>query len=173
MSAPAEIYGLYCPRTGALRYIGKARRASARLRQHLRECRRRDYPVHRWIRKLLAEGLMPRVEVLARTPDWRTAEREAIQKARAEGLDLLNVADGGDEPFCSLEVRRANGRATAWRLHSVHSDPRRRRLWKLKQALGHALRDGVVSAETKAKMRARPDLFGQWGSLLEDEQCQK
>ncbi len=44
--------------------------------------------------------------------DWQSVERLAISDARASGVRLLNVADGGDEPYCSKEVRAANARVT-------------------------------------------------------------
>lgn len=45
--------------------------------------------------------------------DWRADEVRLISEAKANGARLLNVAEGGDEPFCSLEVRQANGRKVA------------------------------------------------------------
>jgi hypothetical protein len=171
MSAPAEIYGLFCPRTGALRYIGMARNAEKRLRQHLRDCITRDSPVYLWIRGLLAEELAPRMEVLQRSLDGPGAERAAIAEARAAGHDLLNLTRGGDQPVCSIDVRAMNGRANA---RAIHDDPRRRRLWALKKDLGKALKAGVVSDQAKAKMRAlaraNPTLFGQWANIPEGDE---
>jgi hypothetical protein len=168
---PVEIYGLYCPRTGALRYIGMAASAEKRLRQHLRDCVTRDSPVYVWIRELLTEGLSPRMEVLSRSLDGPAAERAAIADARAAGHDLLNRTRGGDQPTCPLDVRARNGRATARR---VHDDPRSRRLWALRKQLGEALKAGIVSDKTKAKMRAlgraNPTLFGQWANIPEGDE---
>lgn len=90
------IYGLYDPRTGALRYIGKAKDPEKRLSSHLRPSSLgRPFPVAAWCRELLAVGLRPRLEVLTWARDWHIAERRLIAAHRAAGIDLLNVADGG------------------------------------------------------------------------------
>lgn len=111
----ASIYGLTDPRTGAVRYVGKANDPEKRLKGHLRECRRRKTPVYAWIRKLVGLGLSPGLSVLeADCDDWKEAERRIIAERRDAGEKLLNLADGGDEPHCSIEVRRANaGRLNA------------------------------------------------------------
>ncbi len=52
------VYGLIDPRTGELRYIGKAQNLTRRLRQHLQpsELRANTYKVH-WIKELLSNNL--------------------------------------------------------------------------------------------------------------------
>lgn len=114
--AGVVIYGLIDPRDGALRYIGKANCEKRRLASHMRDARRLDSPVHRWIRKLAADGSYPSVRVIhacGDSEDWREAERAAISEAKSAGVRLLNVAEGGDEPHCSIETRRENGRKSA------------------------------------------------------------
>lgn len=105
-----EIYGLY-DQDGKLRYIGKANNAAARLAGHLREKRRRT-PLYDWIHKMKSAGMPPTMRVLATVPksDWQRTEKQLIFEARLRGEQLLNVADGGDEPFCSKETRAQNGR---------------------------------------------------------------
>lgn len=41
--------------------------------------------------------------------DWERAERQHIFEARLRGDKMLNIADGGNEPKCSIETRRKNG----------------------------------------------------------------
>jgi len=104
-----SVYGLY-DANGRLRYIGKANSPEARLKTHMRDSRRRDTPLYRWIRK----NGTPQLRILETDcVDWREAERRLITAARARGEKLLNLADGGDEPFCPPEVRRANGLRSA------------------------------------------------------------
>ena len=157
------IYGLYHPETGELRYIGKANDVSKRLESHLREMSSRNRPLHCWMRTL---GGPPRILVLEEVSgDWKDAERRLIAEYR-EKSRLLNVADGGDEPYCSKEVRANNGRKTA---SMIHSDARRRRIWEIKRALGLALVRGEVSEKTKALMRnaasKHPSLLGGWATI--------
>lgn len=162
-----EIYALIDPRDGVVRYIGKAICAERRLKQHLRETRR-DYPVYRWIRHLLGLGLVPqlRIECVCAESEWQAAERSAIAKARETNARLLNVADGGDEPFCPTDVRAKNCRDNA---KKRVSDPVKAKLWKLKQMIGVSLKQGYVSEKTKAKLRALaikcPSMCGEWASL--------
>lgn len=162
----SEIYALCCPETGVVRYIGKANNSAARLKSHLRDARRRDTPVYRWIRKLAEGGRRPALTILASDcRDWKTEEREQIQKHRLLGK-LLNVADGGDEPFCSYDTRAANGRNAAL---GIHSNPRNQRIWYLKKELGLALKNGYLSERAKANMRLAaqiaPQTFGSWAGI--------
>lgn len=107
-SGRAQIYGLFCPISGELRYIGKANNAAKRLATHIRDSRRRDTPVYRWIRKLAVERLVPVMRVLDEADDWQGAERRLISVSRAQGDRLLNVAEGGDAPHCTQEARFAS-----------------------------------------------------------------
>lgn len=109
MGGPS-IYALCSPETGELRYIGKANNPKKRLASHLRASRSRETPVYDWMRKLARTGLIPEMVVLAEDcADWQSEERRLIREARNSGYRLLNVADGGNEPYCSPEVRKANG----------------------------------------------------------------
>jgi hypothetical protein len=161
---PVQIYAICHPVSGEVRYIGKANDAAKRFASHLRENRRNHYPLYRWIASL---SVAPSVIVLAESiGDWRDLESQVISQYRAWGYRLLNVANGGDEPYCSVEQRAINGRANS---KSLHSDPVRKRIWALKQKMGKLLRDGHVSEEVKAKLRycanLRPDLFGAWRNI--------
>lgn len=129
----------------------------------MRDARRRNTPLYAWIRK---HGT-PELRVLeADCDDWVEAEQRLIAEARARGEDLLNLARGGDQPYCPTGVRADNGRRNA---RAIHDDPRRRRLWQLKRDLGDMLKRGYVSDRTKAKIRLaankRPDLFPEWVDL--------
>jgi len=166
----ACIYGLY-DRAGALRYIGKANDPDKRLASHLRDARRRDTPLYRWIRK----NGCPTIRILeADCANWREAEKRLISNARARGEKLLNVADGGDEPFCPIEVRRSNARKLASSVVGMHADPVRKRVWEIKRSLAQGIREGLVCNRTRANMReaARiaPHLFGAWANIEDREE---
>lgn len=163
-----EIYALYHPVTDELRYIGKAKDSAARLKRHLRDAKRRRTPLYDWVRSLASEGLAPGVAVIRTVPDegWRSAEIEEIALARKAGLRLLNLADGGDEPYCPHHVRVENGRRAAI---SRTSTPQKAALFKMKREIGLALSKGWLREETKAKLRLaaaqNPRLFGEYASL--------
>lgn len=162
----AEIYALIDPRNMEIRYIGKANNSESRLKGHLREVRRRT-PLYAWIGKLRSLGLIPRIEVIciATSDDWQSLECSLIEQHRADGR-LLNLADGGDEPHCSPEIRMANGNTLVQRLKD---DPALARLACMKKQLANALRNGHLPERTKATMRLcaqkRPELFGSWAAI--------
>jgi hypothetical protein len=104
----ASIYALLCRKTGELRYIGKANDPDERLKSHMRDARRRNTPLYSWIKK---HG-QPEMVILARgCLDWVSAERDAIAFAREIGVNLLNLADGGDQPpMASKEALASSAR---------------------------------------------------------------
>lgn len=160
----ADIYAL-CDVSGAVRYIGKANRPEERLKRHMREARhgRRRAPLYSWLRKH-GEPVLRILEVDC--ADWAASERRHIAQHRATGARLLNVADGGDEPHCPLEVRRANGMRLAQRLRA---DPVFARVRYLKVSMGHRLRRGEVDDAAREKLRYAgrrwPPLFGEYANL--------
>lgn len=94
------VYGLSDPRGGGIRYVGMTAQTPAqRLASHRWSARKTDYPVNRWIRLLLADGVQPVMEILEEVPDLADlgpAEVRWIQKMRDEGVRLLNATPGGD-----------------------------------------------------------------------------
>lgn len=157
-----SIYGLV-DADGCLRYIGKANDPAKRLASHMRDSMRRDTPVYRWIRK----NGRPKMVILAvDCEDWKVTERALIAEARTRGDKLLNIADGGDEPFCPALVRAKNGILAAKRRVDT---PDKARLYKLKTSLGRALKQGYCTEETKMKMRViaerLPAQFGDWADI--------
>jgi hypothetical protein len=161
-----SIYGLY-DKSGQLRYIGKANNPEKRLSSHMRDARRRDTPVYRWIRK----NGTPVMHILSQDcTDWRAEERRLIAEARASGHKLLNVAEGGDEPHCDIETRRANGKRLNDR---IANDPKFAELREIKRRLMHHFRDPKISDERREIVRGRmrdlaeynPRLFGAWKNL--------
>jgi hypothetical protein len=167
-SETAEIYGLLDPRDGKLRYIGKAVCARKRLKSHLRDARRRDTPLYRWVKELTGLGIVPGLKILEVCPIelWEVREMAWIRTAREMGGFLLNQAKGGNEPHCSYEVRAANARKA---VASRTDTPEKAEAYQIKKFLGQSLAAGVVTEETRVLMRraARdaPHLFGCWATL--------
>jgi hypothetical protein len=100
------IYGLFCPETGALRYVGRTADPHRRWSQHCRgHFEQRAIPVAAWCRALRERGLAPKMRVFTWCVDWEAAETRLIAAHRAAGADLLNVARGG------RDIPRGSGRA--------------------------------------------------------------
>jgi hypothetical protein len=93
------IYGLKCPLSGKIRYIGKSNKPKNRLPAHL-AMSKADVNKHKkhWIRKVLSLGKKPKLVIIekVRYEDWQEAERKWIKIGREENWGLTNIADGGD-----------------------------------------------------------------------------
>lgn len=170
MELLVEIYGLFCPETGRLRYVGKAKDSAKRFKGHLREIRRRT-PLYDWIKSLRQRDLMPAMRILSRVPEseWMAEEKRLIFESRLTTNGLLNLADGGDQPKCPTEIRAANGKATSKR---IHEDPFLHKIWMYKRAVGSALRYGHLRNHLRAKLRLAakkaPHLFGEWANIQDE-----
>jgi len=149
------IYALREPDTGEIRYIGKATDAMARFKSHMRDARRRSTPVYVWINELAAAGKKPVRDVwrMVEPPKWEAAEREEI--AARKSSRLLNVAPGGNEPACPVDVLRQNGRNSA----SV----REKGVWYILRNMGEA-----AKAAADRGLAERADFFIGLQRLVRD-----
>lgn len=176
MSKYPQIYALQDPVTESIRYIGKAKNPAERFKAHLREAKsgKRSYPVYYWIAKLATKNLCPNLIVLASavSEDWQSLEKLMIDQYRNDlGKKLLNVALGGEQPFCTPKQYKANGHRLNERLKR---DPFLLRVRYLKQQMRYHMKYikqmSPVEAETiYAKLRyagaKRPDIFGEYRYL--------
>lgn len=99
MGLTTFIYGLWDPRDGRLRYIGKSNNPKTRLTNHLRAARKKGATNHLrcWLIGVMNDGEKPMMEVLEEVPvsRWKETERDWINQCRDHGIDLVNIADGG------------------------------------------------------------------------------
>lgn len=96
-----KIYGLVCPLSGEIRYIGKTQKQlTKRLNNHLAEARKKLVShKQRWLRKCLDMGLLPSIWLLEEVSAgecWKDRERAWISKALELGFDLTNQTIGGE-----------------------------------------------------------------------------
>ncbi len=160
------IYGLFDPRSGECRYIGKTGGTlEARLAGHIGDARRRacEVPRFRWINALAAHGLMPAIRELEVCADWREAEKRWIAKLKQQGVRLLNCTDGGDgiEGFLHSKKTRKLMSESAKKLYTdpqqrkIRGDSIRKALAKpeVKEKLSAALRAAFARPETKENLR--------------------
>lgn len=117
------IYGLYDPRDGELRYIGKSDRPRERYANQLNE-KSNTHRCH-WVQELLSLGLKPEQRIIDSVlagSGWQNVERAYIRGAKAAGFALVNGTDGGDGVEGLSDEARAKMRAT-WlgRKHSLES----------------------------------------------------
>ena len=116
MKNKVYIYGLKCPETGIIRYVGKSKKPKSRYSAHLSHTKAKRYDnmhLYRWIAKLLRNGLKPELVILdtCNNENWKEKEKEWISKIGLE--NLLNMNEGGIEPpdntgFKWSEEQKAN-----------------------------------------------------------------
>lgn len=107
------IYALCEPDTRKVRYIGKANNPKDRLKEHVSESVKLNSHLGHWLARLRGSGVKPILAVLREVPEaiWQEEEIGYIRQARELGMNLVNVADGGEGRFGfspSLETRQKN-----------------------------------------------------------------
>jgi GIY-YIG catalytic domain len=152
------IYGLFDPRNGHLRYVGKSIDVRERVNRHIRKAKA-GCPRHlrRWIASLLVVGLAPEVFIFEQADADHASdlERYWIAAMRFLGCDLVNLTSGGDGQSSgyrpspqalrnqSLATRGKSHSAThraaiAAKLGSEHLRERKRALMKERWETDHA-----------------------------------
>lgn len=85
------IYGLKCPFTGELHYIGKSTNGMLRPTEHMRSSHSKK--VQEWVEDLKCIGQKPDIEILeyiSEKEDLDRKERMWIERAISKGANLLN-----------------------------------------------------------------------------------
>jgi len=113
------IYVLNDPRTGQIRYVGKADNPFRRWQSHCSAVKRRTHKSS-WVLELRRLGLVPELEILEEVPynQWEEIEREYIRVFRMVGIRLTNCQSGGEGPGSKSEHHNFGKR---WK----HSDEER------------------------------------------------
>jgi DNA-binding transcriptional regulator YiaG len=155
------IYGLYDPRSGALRYVGKTDRPEQRLANQMNE--RGDTHRCHWLQELRSLGLRPTQQILTAVPrgdDWQMAERWRIAVALHMRDPLTNATDGGDG-VCGLSPEARAKMAATWvgRKHTPEARARMRSrpaqcfTSARRDAVAAKMRDRVFTAEHRGRIR--------------------
>jgi len=120
------IYGIKEPTTDRIRYVGLSTQGMTRPLQHFMPCYARHETSHKsnWIKKHFT-GVDPRpfIVILERCDRSNVEEREIfwIGKLRSEGVDLVNMTDGGSAGLgrrFSSETRAKISRSKKGQKHS-------------------------------------------------------
>lgn len=172
MADTVEIYGLFDPDSGQIRYIGKANNAAKRLKSHLWDARHNKRPICNWIRGLVAQGKLPRLEVLeiVDRASWQVAEKRVIAEYRKTS-QLLNLADGGDMPSQTDQQRvkaaRASNKAQAANPAQLRLNRTKRDFGKLyaQQKKHPSYQSYFTRLTMKAYAAANPEQFGCWANI--------
>lgn len=131
-SLPVFIYALFCPTDCVVRYIGKSTDPRRRLNGHIASARRGVAMHHaaRWIRKLLQQGLRPRLQILAEVQPgerWQDLEKRLIAEGEQRGWRLTNQTIGGDGvDYINPDDRAAASSKLAASKREAWADPEKR-----------------------------------------------
>lgn len=93
-----KIYGLCCPKTKEIKYIGATyRNLDVRFHEHIRYYKLNKTKKDAWIGNLQKEGLIPLISVLevANFETWQEVESKWIATGLENGWNLLNERKGG------------------------------------------------------------------------------
>ena len=109
-----SIYGLTDPRTGELRYVGKADNPAKRLIHHWAD--KADTPKRRWLDQLAANNQKPELILLEKVPQsqWKKKERTWIGRLLALGVRLLNIPRQGGKGATSRVDQGERDRRRFW-----------------------------------------------------------
>jgi hypothetical protein len=197
MATKPFIYGLVCPISNEIRYIGKSDNPRKRLQEHLDE-RRRNHRGN-WIQSLRAQGLAPTLIILEETDTdlWQECERWHIAAARAQGHRLTNQTNGGEgggilgrvlsattreRIAAALRGRKrspaANEKITAYQRQKRVSDVTRQRISEARKGiqfseetiekLRHASTGNIQSDESLAKRSKRVLQYDLDGNFIQE-----
>ena len=104
-----EIYCLIDPRSGHVKYVGKAKSAKSRYRNHICNTKSKSYKSN-WIRNLKLEELKPELLILdsVKESEWIFWEQHYISLFKSYGFILTNGTFGGDDPGYKLLNKNNN-----------------------------------------------------------------
>jgi hypothetical protein len=102
------IYGLKCPITEKIRYIGKTNNLKDRYSRHINE--KKNYHKCLWIKNLKEQGVKPEMVVIDEVDfcNWEEAERKYIMLFKSFGADLTNKTIGGDITPIAIGSKNGN-----------------------------------------------------------------
>ena len=93
-----ELYGLFCPYTDEIKYIGVTKNGlNTRLNQHLKNPTNQF--ISSWFNDLKLENKIPIIKLIKECDSYDEllqSEIEEIKKCRYLEIDLFNISDGGD-----------------------------------------------------------------------------
>jgi hypothetical protein len=175
-----SIYGLYDPRDGVLRYIGKTvQPLHRRLMAHL--CDKFDSHKSRWVQSLVRDNLKPEIRLLelSDSQDWIDCEKFWISVSRLAGFNLTNSVEGGQggtnptpETIRKMSLakigKKQPAEAISKRMEAFKKVVRTEE-WKRNIALGN--KGKVMSQESRLKMSLAKKGKRPWnyGKKLSDE----
>ena len=154
------IYGLECPLTKQIKYIGKANDVKRRLRQHLHQSKSSNSGKNLWIKDLLSHNLRPSIVTLDEVPmdEWGYWERWWLELCVSWGFDMVNLLQGGNG--CSTHAKETiekirksvSGENNSMGFQGkTHTDESKKKISESNKGVSRG-KGKVLSEETKKKI---------------------
>ena len=173
------IYGLRCPLSGEIRYVGQTiKTLQRRLSEHKCDKRHNPYKIN-WIKKLDRLELLDllKIEILEKCSEVQLNEKERlwIQKFKNEGNKLVNLTDGGDGVpgrICDKETRKKISESNKGKKMSDKAKKRisdKKKGIKLTTKHKISIRKGVLLAYKEGRIisnKSEESLFTHFGTFL-------
>lgn len=117
------IYTLVDPKDNLVKYVGKSDKPNIRLKDHIRKIKYSNTLKNNWLRSLLKEDLIPKMEIIDIVPisEWSFWESYWISQYRSWGFILKNGTNGGEGGMISLESRKKISESKKGFKHSEES----------------------------------------------------
>jgi predicted DNA-binding protein YlxM (UPF0122 family) len=156
------IYGLFDPRNGELRYVGKTNNMRARFRGHRYEIKRSNSHKSNWVKSLKEQNLEPKIEELDNVPDseWQFWEQWYIAYFRGMGCNLTNISDGGDNPPINKDKHRTD-KIKGWNKGMKWSQESKRRMSQARIGKIPVNKGVPMSEEQKIKVSNSKSLLNE------------
>ena len=186
------IYGLECPLTKQIKYVGKSNNPKNRIKQHLYECRTSrtvNQYKDKWFKHLMENNLNPVLVILDEVPidEWGYWESWWLEVCRGWGFDMVNLLQGGDgcskhHPETIEKIRKSQsgknnamyGKKSKGHTGRVFSEEHKKKLSESKKN-NKVWLGKKHSEETKRKMSEAKKGKPTWnkGVVYTDEQKEK
>jgi hypothetical protein len=174
------LYALRDPRTQEVRYIGKTVNPKERLKGHLASARL-GHPqhIHRWIRRLLTDGLKPQWEVLEVVIGNVAAcerERALIAEFKSVGARLVNSTIGGEgAPGAKMPESHKRGRTEYMKRLMAGSSERKKRALAALQSVETQQKsiEAIRRKNPWAWLKDLPRIFLETKNLILCQHCGK
>lgn len=132
-----KIYVLKHPISQEIRYCGQTiKTLKYRLNEHIQDSKRYNHYTANWIKSLLKQELKPVIELIEECNVEMLNEKEIyyIAMFREKGINLTNIADGGQTGSCKIHSEEAKEKIStfmkSYKKSAEHIEKIRKSLYK-------------------------------------------
>lgn len=155
------LYGLYCPITKDIKYVGITTRCLLkRLNEHIKHPT--NFKTKNWINVLILNNLKPEIKLIKEYEtydDLLKSEIDEIKKCKNNGINLFNLTDGGDINPMQGKTHTTESREKISKIQKGRKRTEEEKL-RQKENLRRLWNDPYWSEKMKEKFINRPKKIG-------------